>query len=120
MLMVQEAIEATSVLCVIGGSMGGMQALEWAIIGQEYVRSTIVIGCNSMHTAWQVRTPFTQSLTLSLSLPHISLDFIIFHTICVILTFPLYFFIFQIAISETQRQAIFSDPKWKGGYFDIK
>ena len=68
MLMVQEAIEATSVLCVIGGSMGGMQALEWAIIGQEYVRSTIVIGCNSMHTAWQVRTPFTQSLTLSLSL----------------------------------------------------
>lgn len=75
--MVKEDIGANSVFCVIGGSMGGMQALEWAILGRSFVKSCIVISCNAAHTAW------------------------------------------QIAQSETQRQAIYADPKWNNGYFNF-
>ena len=75
--MVKEALGARSVACVIGGSLGGMQALEWAILGgAAFVRSAVVIACGARHTAW------------------------------------------QIGISETQRQAIYADPNWRGGAFD--
>jgi len=75
--MIKNEIGATSIASVIGGSMGGMQALEWCIIGKELVKSAIIIGCGSRHTAW------------------------------------------QIAISETQRQAIYRDPKWNNGNVDM-
>lgn len=41
MRMAQEAIGAKSVACVVGGSMGGMQALEWAAEGGKsaYLKS---------------------------------------------------------------------------------
>lgn len=54
-----------------------MQALEWTILGGDFVSSAVVIGCGARHTAW------------------------------------------QIGISETQRQAIYADPKWKDGDFDL-
>jgi len=54
MRMVKEGIGARGVRCVVGGSMGGMQALEWAIQGQDYVKGCVVIGCGSEHTAWQI------------------------------------------------------------------
>ena len=54
MNMVKNGIGASSVACVVGGSMGGMQALEWAYLGRQYVRSAIVIGCGSAHSAWQI------------------------------------------------------------------
>jgi homoserine O-acetyltransferase len=71
---------------------GGMQALEWAILGGSstanhtdhphngapFVQSAVVIGCGAAHTAW------------------------------------------QIAFSETQRQAIYLDPKWNNGDIDFK
>lgn len=75
--MVKEALGARSVACVVGGSLGGMQALEWALLGgAAFVRSAVVIACGARHTAW------------------------------------------QIGISETQRQAIYADPNWRGGAFD--
>jgi len=77
MMMIKNAIGAKGIECVIGGSMGGMQALEWAIMGGDFVKKTVVIGCGAAHTAW------------------------------------------QIAISETQRQAIYADPKWNDGNVDM-
>ena len=77
MQMVREQIGAKSIACVIGGSMGGMQALEWTLLGGDYVRAAIVIACGAKHTAW------------------------------------------QIGIGETQRQAIYADPKWNDGDVDM-
>eukprot|EP00596_Hydrurales_sp_CCMP1899_P007200 CAMPEP_0119037556 /NCGR_PEP_ID=MMETSP1177-20130426/5989_1 /TAXON_ID=2985 /ORGANISM="Ochromonas sp, Strain CCMP1899" /LENGTH=374 /DNA_ID=CAMNT_0006999001 /DNA_START=312 /DNA_END=1436 /DNA_ORIENTATION=- len=77
--MTKEALGAKKVVCAVGGSMGGMQALEWALLGEEgeYVQSAVAIGCGAAHGAW------------------------------------------QIAISETQRQAIYADPKWNEGDVDM-
>ena len=55
---------------------GGMQALEWALLGGPFVSAAVVIGCGAAHSAW------------------------------------------QIAISSTQRQAIFADQKWRNGHID--
>jgi len=75
MRMVREGIGASGLLCVVGGSMGGMQALEWSLQGGAFVRGLVAIGCGSSHSAW------------------------------------------QIAVSEVQRQALYTDPNWQGGYF---
>lgn len=37
--------------------LGGMQALEWGLIGADFVKSVIAIGCGGMHTAWQIGEP---------------------------------------------------------------
>ncbi|KAL7581675.1 hypothetical protein ACA910_022222 [Epithemia clementina (nom. ined.)] len=83
LLMLQKWLKVRSIKCVIGGSFGGMQVMEFAVQGgsskyadfvdaqgHPFVRSVIPIACGSRHTAW------------------------------------------QIAISETQRQAIYKDPQW--------
>ncbi len=43
-----------SVLATIGGSMGGMQALQWAVQFPERVRSVIGIATTSHHSAQQI------------------------------------------------------------------
>ena len=74
--LVQEGLKIVEVAAVVGGSLGGMQALEWALLaGPEYVQKIIAMCCGPAHTAW------------------------------------------QIAISETQRQAIYADPHWHGGQY---
>ena len=87
--MLQDDLKVNSIKCVIGGSFGGMQAVEYAAqagsvqsdfaVDDEdgravpFVRSVMPIACGAKHTAW------------------------------------------QIAISEVQRQAIYADPKWNDG-----
>eukprot|EP00563_Minutocellus_polymorphus_P004977 CAMPEP_0181027332 /NCGR_PEP_ID=MMETSP1070-20121207/4110_1 /TAXON_ID=265543 /ORGANISM="Minutocellus polymorphus, Strain NH13" /LENGTH=531 /DNA_ID=CAMNT_0023104571 /DNA_START=87 /DNA_END=1682 /DNA_ORIENTATION=+ len=87
--MLQDELKISSVKCVIGGSFGGMQAVEYAAQAGSikspfavdddegravpFVRSVVPIACGARHTAW------------------------------------------QIAISEVQRQAIYADPKWNQG-----
>ncbi len=41
-------------LSVAGGSIGGMQVLEWSVLFPETVRSAIVIATNTGHTAQQI------------------------------------------------------------------
>ncbi|VEU36873.1 unnamed protein product [Pseudo-nitzschia multistriata] len=86
--LVKEELGAKSIKCVIGGSFGGMQTMEFAVQGgisggefvsddgSPYVRSVIPIACGASHTAW------------------------------------------QIAISEVQRQAVYADPEWDSNPFN--
>ncbi|MFN3595856.1 MAG: homoserine O-acetyltransferase [Rubricoccaceae bacterium] len=67
-----DALGVEGVALALGGSMGGMQALEWALTDGR-VRAAVVVAVGYAHSAW------------------------------------------QIGISEAQRQAIYADPKWRGG-----
>ncbi len=46
-----EHLGVQQVAVVVGGSMGGMQVLEWAFFG-EYVRAIIPIAVGGRHSAW--------------------------------------------------------------------
>lgn len=35
MKLLKEHLRVRSIACVVGGSLGGMQTLEWALLGQE-------------------------------------------------------------------------------------
>jgi len=61
----------------MGGSMGGMQVLEWARYGSNYIQGIVPIAVGARHSSW-----------------------------C-------------IAWSEAQRQAIYGDPNWNDGMYDI-
>src|SRR5271170_4030066 len=37
---------------VIGGSMGGMNVLEWAYFGPEYVKAIVPMATSARHSAW--------------------------------------------------------------------
>jgi homoserine O-acetyltransferase len=43
-----------TVRAVVGGSMGGMQALEWAAMYPERVRSLVSIAVGARHSAWAI------------------------------------------------------------------
>lgn len=56
--LMREHLQIPKIHCVIGGSFGGMQAMEYAVqttLDQSnYVQSVIPIACNAQHSAWQI------------------------------------------------------------------
>ncbi len=70
-----DAIGVRRVRLVVGGSLGGMQVLEWALLHPDRVDAVAPIAVSARHSAW-----------------------------C-------------IALSESQRQAIAADPRWRGGHY---
>jgi homoserine O-acetyltransferase len=58
--MVLETLGVQQVAMVVGGSMGGCQALEWAYFGACYVRSVVAIACSARQSAWAIAWNETQ------------------------------------------------------------
>lgn len=49
---------------VIGGSMGGLQALEWALLDPERVESLAVIAASAQHSAWCIAWSEAQRMAI--------------------------------------------------------
>jgi homoserine O-acetyltransferase len=49
-----EKLGVRSLVTVAGGSLGGMQVLEWAAAAPELVRSIIPVAANMAHAAWTI------------------------------------------------------------------
>ena len=52
--MMLDALDIPDLFCVIGGSMGGMQVLEWAAIYPDRVFSAVPIACSALHSAQNI------------------------------------------------------------------
>lgn len=76
--LVLQRLGVTQVAVVVGGSMGGMTALEYLYFGPEFVRSAIVLAACAYHSAW------------------------------------------AISWGEAQRQSIYADAKYRGGYYSFE
>ena len=61
-LLVKDKLGIRQVACVIGGSMGGMQTLEWGALccDTNFVKSIVPICCGTHHHAWQIGISETQ------------------------------------------------------------
>jgi homoserine O-acetyltransferase len=61
-----EQIGISSVRVVIGGSLGGMRALQWALDAPERVRTAIVVGAHDHHSAMGIALNALQRDALAL------------------------------------------------------
>lgn len=90
-----EHLGVQRVFAVIGGSMGGMQALEWTFVQEPAVTSAVTLACNGKHSAWQIG--FSGKTCSSRRLCNVRLLTTLFPP------------------SECQRQAILADPCYSNG-----
>jgi homoserine O-acetyltransferase len=52
--MLLDRLRIETLFCVVGGSMGGMQALQWTAAFPERVFSTLAIACSTRHSAQNI------------------------------------------------------------------
>jgi homoserine O-acetyltransferase/O-succinyltransferase len=60
-----DALGIRSIKQVIGGSLGGLQALEWALLDSERVRSVVTIAASAKHSAWCLTWNEAQRLAIT-------------------------------------------------------
>ena len=51
---------------LIGGSLGGQQVLEWAIIQPDVFKNIVPIACNAFHSPWGIAFNETQRMAIEL------------------------------------------------------
>lgn len=50
----KEHLEIESIQFLVGGSLGGQQALEWAILEPEVIENLILVATNARHSPWGI------------------------------------------------------------------
>lgn len=63
--MLLDIIGISDVCVAIGGSMGGMQVLEWGIMYPKIVKCLIPIACSGRHNAWAISSAEIQRLCIT-------------------------------------------------------
>lgn len=64
-MQLADALGIRQIRFVLGGSMGGLQALEWAVMDPDRVQSVVSIAASGRHSAWCAAWSEAQRLTLA-------------------------------------------------------
>lgn len=59
-------LNITSIDFLLGGSLGGMQCLEWSIINPDLIKNLFVIATNCKHSSWGIAFNEAQRMALEL------------------------------------------------------
>ncbi len=58
-------LKIKEIAVLIGGSLGGQQALEWSIIEPEKIKNLILVATNAFHSAWGIAFNESQRLAIT-------------------------------------------------------
>jgi homoserine O-acetyltransferase len=64
-LLLAEHLKIKDIAILIGGSLGGQQAMEWAITESERIKNLILIATNARHSPWGIAFNESQRLALT-------------------------------------------------------
>jgi homoserine O-acetyltransferase len=63
--LLAEYLQIKNIEILIGGSLGGQQAMEWAIMEPEFIKNLILIATNAKHSPWGIAFNESQRLAIS-------------------------------------------------------
>ena len=63
--LLAEHLGIGEIAALIGGSLGGQQALEWAIMEPEKIRNLILVATNAVHSSWGIAFNESQRLAIT-------------------------------------------------------
>jgi len=63
--LLAEHLEIKDINIIIGGSLGGQQALEWSIMEPERIKNLILIATNARHSPWGIAFNESQRLAIA-------------------------------------------------------
>jgi len=136
LLMLKHELKINSIKCVIGGSFGGMQVMEYCVMaganrpvggnGHGSNGSNGNNNNNNLVSGTTTRPLFVGEKSGGTVGPYGIGEFVTkrngriepFVRSAVPIACGAQHTAWQISISETQRQAIYADPKWRGGRYD--
>ncbi|WP_423145984.1 homoserine O-acetyltransferase family protein [Rubrolithibacter danxiaensis] len=64
-ILLANHLQIENIELLIGGSLGGQQAVEWAIIEPERIKKLVLIATNAFHSAWGIAFNESQRLAIS-------------------------------------------------------
>jgi homoserine O-acetyltransferase len=64
--LLREYLKIQQIKILIGGSLGGQQAMEWAIIQPTIFEKLVLLSTNAYHSAWGIAFNETQRMTIAL------------------------------------------------------
>jgi homoserine O-acetyltransferase len=63
--LLAEHLSIGDIKIIIGGSLGGQQAMEWSIIEPERIKNSILIATNARHSPWGIAFNESQRLAIA-------------------------------------------------------
>eukprot|EP00584_Thalassiosira_punctigera_P009057 CAMPEP_0172528924 /NCGR_PEP_ID=MMETSP1067-20121228/3138_1 /TAXON_ID=265564 ORGANISM="Thalassiosira punctigera, Strain Tpunct2005C2" /NCGR_SAMPLE_ID=MMETSP1067 /ASSEMBLY_ACC=CAM_ASM_000444 /LENGTH=544 /DNA_ID=CAMNT_0013312903 /DNA_START=637 /DNA_END=2271 /DNA_ORIENTATION=+ len=133
LLLLKNKLKINSIKCVIGGSFGGMQAMEYCVMAG----ATRPVGGSGNNNSGGSNDPINGTTTRPLFVgeknggggavpPYGIGEFVTkrngrvepYVRSAIPIACGAQHTAWQIGVSETQRQAIYADPRWRGGRYD--
>lgn len=62
--LLREKLEIHSIFAAIGGSIGGFQVMEWALLNPKLIKNLILIACSAQTSPWAIALNESQRLAI--------------------------------------------------------